>query len=322
MESIAGSLNRQLSRSHPVYKLLKPHFLHLNAINPNTMSKLFSDAYDPGPSSGSILGARHLVLKSLAIWRLDVHATLPEYLKSRQVLDETVLAGAYHARDDGLLLYNAIEAYVSKYVRLYYGSHFQYAIDKDTGNEYVRLYCAKEGSLMADNEIQSWGAEMVRSKEEGGAGILGVPNNGKFEKVEDLIRTITPIIYTCSVAHAQVNAPNFNELGAPFNYSWIMYGTPPKNKDPRTIDDVLKSIGNRFDVLLTLMNIKVGGQKPTLPLGYYGKEYIVDPPAKKILEEFQQELRDIQKTIDDRNSKREFPYEYVRPESIHNNIFI
>lgn len=40
-----------------------------------------------------------------------------------QVYDKEVLPN-FHYRDDGLLLYNAINTYVTKYVNLYYGKSY------------------------------------------------------------------------------------------------------------------------------------------------------------------------------------------------------
>ncbi|CAC5367932.1 ALOX5 [Mytilus coruscus] len=210
MEGISVAVKRQLAHSHPILKLLNPHFMYLMAINSLALGTLInSGGIIDKTSNAGIIGHFHLMKKSTEWWRLDLHGTLPEDLKSRGVLDPSILTGVYHMRDDALLLYDAIKTYVEKYVLFYYST---------------------ESSLTADYELQNWGAELVKSREEGGVGILGVPNNGKFVTTDQLTLTLTAIIYTCSVGHASVNFQQYDEYGSPFNYPYALSGDPPKDK--------------------------------------------------------------------------------------------
>lgn len=302
MEGIAVASKRNLSPSHPVSRLLNPHFLYLMAIDNLGLGVLVNPGgYFDKTSSGGINAAFFLMRKSLNVWRLDVNGTLPEDLKSRGLLDQSVLSGAFHFRDDALLLYDAIKTYVNKYISHYY---------------------AKDGSLTADYEIQKWGAELVKSRDEGGVGILGVPNNGQFVTKEQLIVTLTAIIYTCSVGHAAANFQQYDEYAAPLNYPYYMSGVPPTNKNPVTIETILKSIANRAHLLELMSITKVLSEKATQSLGDFEKQFIFDPPAVKIVEEFRAQLREVEKTIDKRNSMREHPYEWLQPSSIPNAISI
>lgn len=58
----------------------------------------------------------------------------------------------------------------------------------------------------------------------------GVPFDGKFDNPDQLIMVFTSIIYTCSVAHASTNFPQYDEYAFPPNYPASMKGMPPKNK--------------------------------------------------------------------------------------------
>ncbi|CAC5374170.1 ALOX5 [Mytilus coruscus] len=228
----------------------------------------------------------------------NIHSNIEKSLK---LSDQSVLTGAYHMRDDGLLLYDAIKSYVEKYVLLYYST---------------------EGSLDADYEIQNWGAELVKSRDDGGVGILGVPGDGNFKTTDQLILTLTTIIYTCSAGHAAANFQQYDEYGAPFNYPFHLSGNPPTDKNPVTIETILKAIAKR-DMLLETMSItKVLSDKATDSLGYFEKQFIVDPAAIQIVEEFRQKLQEVGKTIDERNQKREFPYDWLLPQAIPNAISI
>ncbi|XP_076117180.1 allene oxide synthase-lipoxygenase protein-like [Mytilus galloprovincialis] len=302
MEGISVATKRHLALQHPILKLLDPHFLYLMAIDSLALVALINDGgiIDTNSNAG-IKGHFDIMRKSMFFWKLDLHGTLPEDLKSRGVLDPSILAGAYHMRDDALLLYDAIKTYVEKYVLLYYST---------------------EGSLDADYELQNWGAELVKSRDDGGVGILGVPGNGKFKSTDQLVITLTAIIYTCSAGHAAANFPQYDEYGAPFNYPYYLSGVPPKDKSPVTKETILKTIPSR-DKLLQIMTVtKVLSEKATKSLGDFEKQFIVDPKAVKVVEEFRQSLREVGKTIESRNKKRKYPYDWLLPKSIPNAISI
>lgn len=302
MEGICVSSKRQLSQSHPVNKLLTPHFMYLMAINSLSLVTLINPGgYFDKASNVGTKAAFLLIKKSLVDWKLDVNGTLPEELRSRGVLDSLVLPEKFHFRDDALLLYDAIKTYVTKFISLYYSA---------------------EGSLKADYEIQQWGAELVKSRDEGGVGILGVPNNGVFEVIDQLVVTLTAIIYACSVGHAAANFQQYDEYGAPLNYPFSMNGTPPKDKMPVTIETILESIANREQLLEVMSITKVLSEKGTQSLGDFERNLIVDPRAVEIVQEFREELRKIGLTIDERNNKREFPYPWLHPDEIPNAISI
>ncbi|XP_063413651.1 allene oxide synthase-lipoxygenase protein-like [Mytilus trossulus] len=302
MEGISLAAKRNLAPAHPIMKLLNPHFIYLMAINSLALGILINPggAIDKISSAG-INGHFHIMKKSMAFWRLDIHGSLPEDLKRRGVFDQSVLNGAYHVRDDALLLYDVIRTYVKKYVVHYYSA---------------------ENSMTADYELQSWGAELVKSRDDGGIGILGVPNNGKFVATDQLVLALTAIIYTCSVGHAAANFQQYDEYGAPFNYPYFLSGSPPKDKSPVTIETVLGSIANRIKLLESMTITKVLSEKGTQSLGDFEKQLIVDPPAIKFVEEFRQNLREIGKTIDERNKNRKYPYDELHPSAIPNAISI
>ncbi|XP_071127742.1 allene oxide synthase-lipoxygenase protein-like [Mytilus edulis] len=302
MEGISVVTKRNLALQHPILKLLNPHFLYLMAINSLALVQLIEpEGVIDNNTNAGIKGHFHIMRKSMSSWKLDLHGTLPEDLRSRGVFDQSILNGAYHMRDDALLLYDAIKTYVEKYVMLYYST---------------------ESSLTADYELQSWGEELIKSRDDGGVGILGVPGNGKFQTTKQLVLTLTAIIYTCSVGHAAANFQQYDEYAAPFNYPYFLFGVPPKDKSPVNIETILKTIPNR-KILLTIMSItKVLSEKATESLGDFEKQFIVDPRAIEVVEEFRQTLREVGTTIDLRNKKRDYPYDWLLPKSIPNSISI
>ncbi|KAJ8298470.1 hypothetical protein KUTeg_025001 [Tegillarca granosa] len=243
--------HRNLSQSHPIFKLLAPHFLYLIAIN---------------TPSGKVLPG-------------------------------------YHFRDDALLLYNAINNYVKKYVHLYY----------DTSEK-----------ISGDWELQKWVLELTKERQEkdGGCGLKGVPGNGKFENTDQIIQTLTCIIYTCSVGHAATNFPQYDEYAFPPNYPGLVRGVPPKNKSALTETDVLKCLPDKPTTLDIMVVTKILSGKGTNNLGDFEVQYVFDPPAKKIVDEFRQDIKEISRKIKERNKERNPPYTWLDPDIVPNSISI
>ncbi|KAL3879827.1 hypothetical protein ACJMK2_032106 [Sinanodonta woodiana] len=302
MEGIALISHRNLSQSHPIFKLLAPHFLYLIAINVRALEFLVAPNgwIDKTMNAGSN-GLLEIVAKGIKQWRMDVHGTLPEDLKRRGVYNQNVLPG-YHFRDDALLLYDAIHKYASKYTRLYY----------DTPEK-----------ISADLELQSWREEMTKPREQGGCGLQGVPGeNGKFTTVDHIIQTLTCIIYTCSVGHAATNFPQYDQYAFPPNYPGLMKGKPPSSKKPLTEQDVINSLPDKPTTLDTMIVTKILSTRGTNQLGNFEVQYIFDPKAMKVVEEFQKELAEISVTIKGRNNQRKIPYPFLDPEFVPNSISI
>ena len=64
-------------------------------------------------------GMFELIGRAFKRWRLDVDGTLPNDLKARGVTDAQALPN-YHYRDDGLLVFEAMEKYVRTVVEAHY----------------------------------------------------------------------------------------------------------------------------------------------------------------------------------------------------------
>lgn len=303
MEGVCVAFHRNLSQSHPLFKLLAPHFLYLIAINTRGLELLVApNGWVDKTMNIGIKGMFDLIARGLKEWRMDIHGTLPEDLKRRGVycLNGKILPG-YYFRDDALLLYDAIKKYVTKYVNLYYDS--PETIEKDW-------------------EIQNFGRELTLSREEGGCGLLGVPFDGKFNKPEQLIMVFTCIIYTCSVAHASTNFPQYDEYAFPPNYPASMNGVPPKDKSPLTEEDILMTLPDKKTTLDVMTVTKILSDRGTKSLGDFEVQYIFDPDAKQIVQEFRAELKEISMKIKRSNEHRNPKYEWLDPEVVPNSISI
>ncbi|KAK6172858.1 hypothetical protein SNE40_016432 [Patella caerulea] len=301
MEGVTVATHRNLSQSHPVFKFLAPHFLYLIAINTRGLDLLIAEGgwVDKVMNTG-VKGMFELIKRGIDSWHLDVDGTLPEDLKRRGLDDPSVLPG-YHFRDDAILLYHAINKYASKYVALYY----------DTPEK-----------INGDWELQNWGTELALSREQGGVGLLGIPNDGTFKTNDDISKVLTCIVYTCSVSHASTNFPQYEEYAFTPNYPGMMRGEPPKSKDPVEEDRILASLPDKPTTLDIMVVTKILSGRGTKNLGDFEVQYVFDPKAMVIVDEFRLELRQISKTIKERNESRNPPYIYLDPEIVPNSISI
>lgn len=58
----------------------------------------------------------------------------------------------------------------------------------------------------------------------------GVFADGKFTNLEDLIKTVSSIIFVSSVGHAAANFAQYDEYAFPPNYPAYIRGKPPTSK--------------------------------------------------------------------------------------------
>uniref|UniRef100_A0A8W8HT92 Allene oxide synthase-lipoxygenase protein n=1 Tax=Magallana gigas TaxID=29159 RepID=A0A8W8HT92_MAGGI len=302
MEGICIASNRCLSPSHPMFKLLAPHFLYHIAVNDHSLSSLIDAGgiFDTTMAIGHA-GALELIIKGVRKWRMNVDGIYPELLKSKGVYckDGSILP-TFYQRDDMLTLYEAIHGYVTKYVNFYY----------DTSDK-----------IIGDNEIQTFGQELTKSKSDGGCGILGVPfKNGRFTSAEQLTIVFTSIIFTSTVGHSAVNTAQYDTYGFPPNYPTRLDGAPPKNKSPLTEEDIVKCVVDRETTIEVMSLAVILSEKIKNALGDFEVNYTYDPAAVKIVEEFRKELKDIGQNINQRNEKLERKFEYLHPEEIPNSV--
>ncbi|XP_060580149.1 polyunsaturated fatty acid 5-lipoxygenase-like isoform X2 [Ruditapes philippinarum] len=303
MEGIVVITHRTLSQSHPLFKLLAPHFIYLIAINTRAVNKL--------SSKGGILdqvftvetrGILELISRRRPSWRFDRDGLIPEDFKARGIDDPEVLP-RFPARDDSILIYDTIKKYVEKYVDLYYET-----------NEV----------LLADDEIQNWREEITRSVDNYGLGMQGVPggDSGKFTTKEQLVTVLTGFISIFSVGHAMANFAQYEEYSHPLNYPSLLRGTPPKDKSTRAESDVVATLPDKESHFSIMITGKILSERGTKPLGDFEVNYVFDPEAVKIVNEFRADLANISEIISKKNKTRDPPYPYLDPAEVPNAISI
>ncbi|XP_069130264.1 polyunsaturated fatty acid lipoxygenase ALOX15B-like isoform X1 [Argopecten irradians] len=301
MEGCVLATHRNLSQSHPIFKLLAPHFLYLIDINGSALTTLISpDGWVQNVTAMGIKGLFELIQRKLETWRMDVDGTLPKELESRGLLDQTVLSG-YHYRDDALALYNIINSYVTAYVALYYD-------------------CSS--SFTNDQEIQAWAQELVKPRSQGGCGLLGVPGEGSINNAADLVCILNCIIFTSSAGHAAANFAQYDEYGFPPNYPIAIKGSLPTTKAALTESCILNALPDKAMTFEIIVIAKILSSLGTNKLGDYEMKYIYDPKAERVLQRFKKELAEQSQRVKTLEKTREFSFKWLDPEIVPNAISI
>uniref|UniRef100_A0ACD5YID3 Uncharacterized protein n=1 Tax=Avena sativa TaxID=4498 RepID=A0ACD5YID3_AVESA len=308
--------NRQLSRMHPVYRLLHPHFRYTMEINALAREALVNadgiieDAFWPGKYS--------IELSSVvygATWQFNTEA-LPEDLVSRGLAmrredGELVLTiKDYPYANDGLLIWNSI---------------------KQWGYDYVNVYYRSDEDVIGDEELQAWWEE-VRTK--GHADKKDEPWWPVCDSKDNLVQILSVIMWVTSGHHAAVNFGQYHYAGYFPNRPTVVRKNIPveENQD----DEMKKFMAKPEEVLLQslpsqMQAIKVMATLDILSshspdeeyMGEYAEPaWLVEPMVKAAFEKFSGRLREVEGTIDERNNNPEnknrcgagiVPYELLKP---------
>src|SRR5690606_15770594 len=119
MEAVILATHRELSERHPLFVLLSPHFR--DTLMTNDIAK--NHLYSPGGNMDRLQSPTLEASLGLARQQIDAFRLLEsaphEDARARGV-DDLDRLPTYPARDDALLVWDAILAWVDGYVRLYY----------------------------------------------------------------------------------------------------------------------------------------------------------------------------------------------------------
>ena len=221
---------RNLPDAHPLYKLLQPHCRHTIAINSVARKNLISDGgiIDQTFSIGG-KGKEMLLQRASKVYDVQ-DANIKVNMKKRGVDDPTLLPN-YYFRDDGILIWNAIESYVTEIIGIFYKT---------------------DDDVKEDTDVQSWANDVHFH---GFPGYDGAPNGHGFpEKVEsheDLIQCCTLIMFTATAQHAAVNFGQFEVYGFAPNAPFLLRKPPPTEKGVTTFAYILESLPTIFTAALS-----------------------------------------------------------------------
>nr|XP_039267987.1 allene oxide synthase-lipoxygenase protein-like [Styela clava] len=298
MEPFAVSLFRCFPRSHPIYKLLRPHLQTVSIINAlarDTLIKKGTLANKALALEGEDL-ARH----TFKDFKMD-DLVIPKVLKERGLDDKEILPKNYY-RDDALSLWQIIEKFVSDIIK-----HF-YEHDQD---------------VLLDEEIQAFAKDMAHE----GLGWQDGNTRGLDSKIEDvdtLICLCTSIIYTSSVQHATVNFPQYETYKFVPN-SPLAMRLPPHKRGEATMSRILKSLPDvdMATITITIAYTLSSFSPDEVYLGEYPMRLFTDPEVLTFIDHYQKALKLYSDKVKERNEYAdEYAYEYLLPDRVPNSIAI
>lgn len=288
IEPIVVATRRQLHTSHPIYKLITPHFEGTMLINSLAMSSLVQDGQAVDRLVGS---ANKSNFAFLAKQRLNFSFSenyLPNRLKAKGVHDIKTLP-QYHYRDDAIQIWNATRAWVSRYVDRCYKS---------------------DADVKADFELQVWAVE-INAKN--GGRIRDFAANGGVDSKDQLIDTCTMIIFTAGPQHAAVNFPQLTDMS--FLPGGPLAGyRPAPDSTKMTKQDYLDFLPPMDIALKQWQTMHFLGSVRHTTFGDYGDAFS-DDVIKAAAGAFRTDLKRVEEDIKNKNLKR-LAYEHLLPSLI------
>ena len=278
-ETFAIVTARNLPWQHPLRGLLAPHLRSTLHQNSNAAPILVADGglFDRCFAGGD---CKHRLLEwGAREWSYD-RMILPRALASRG-LEE--LADVPY-RDDAMLLWNALEAYVRGFVGIWYDQE----------------------RLEADQELRSWIQELSDA--------LRIP---RLRTMEELIELLTGILFN-PVAHNLVNALQFDVFGFPLGSPVAVHVPVPERVEDVDRDMLLRALPRTGDTLqaaratygFTLQYDRLGHElRPPMP-----------PDSPDLVGALHEALRAAEETIVSRNLERRFPYTAALPSRVSNTV--
>jgi len=293
LDAVVLATHRQLARRHPVFILLSPHLEGTLSINESANTSLL--APEGGVEivmAGTIEASRAIAAKAASEWSLD-DAAFPRDLELRGVADADAFPN-YPYRDDGLLVWSAIEDWVASYLALYYPD---------------------DAHVQQDRELQAWVAELI-SPDYGR--IRGLGQGGRILTRDYLGQVLTTLIFTASAGHAAVNFPQCTAMTYVPNWPLASFtaprGGPLSEQDyldllpPLDVAHMQVSLGY---LLGSIYYTQLGHYPQTLVFDYFSDRRVRDPERR-----FLDRLGEAEAEIELRNQRRRAPYLHLLPSRI------
>jgi arachidonate 15-lipoxygenase len=283
LEGIAVTTGRQLHPDHPVAILLRPHLE--NVLWNNFLGKqilINPDGFMEQILSGELgAGSAEVMIRHYRQWTFS-DLMLPEELAGRGVADTANLP-VYPYRDDGLLLWDAIHAFVSTYLAVYYPTPV---------------------ALGEDHELVAWLAEL---EADDGAHVAGLPAvDGSVDTLADIL---TAIIFRSGPYHSAVNYPQGDFFGDPGQLPAAAWADPRavRQKDRADYLPPIEPGLTQAGVMFILSSIR------HKTFSDYQMSGFEDPRVWSPLADLRVRLEEIEARIIRRNLLRPVPYPYLRP---------
>jgi arachidonate 15-lipoxygenase len=308
VEPMIVAMHRQLAESHPLHKLLIPHFRFTININDDAIHSLIVPGGVVACNVGiAIESSLEMVSRAHQAWRWDEHVPARDF--ARRAVERLPV---FPFRDDTLLLWKAIHDYVDAYLRVYYRN------DQDVRD---------------DTELQGWIWELTAPQYCGFKGLGGLVATGDpqrpwaIESLDYLIEMVALILYTAGPRHASVNYAQYPLMSYVPSVGGSLYRpSPTRSTRLSTVQDCLPwyppldiaLYGATFEFLLSAVQYDTFGRYEHNPRD----PYFTDPRVQPLVADLQDALALIEIEIRRRNGTRPMPYPFQLPSQIPNSISI
>lgn len=308
IEPMVVATHRQLAETHPLFKLLIPHFRFTININDDAIHSLIVPggvvATNVGPAIEDTL---RLVAEAHQAWRWDERS--PDRLFALRGVDKLPL---FPFRDDTLLLWQAVKRWVGDYLRLYYRN------DQDVRD---------------DAELQGWIWELTAPQYCGFKGLGGLSASGdaqrpwRIDSLDYLIEMVALIVYTAGPQHASVNYAQYPLMSYMPSVAGTIYQPAPTRSTVIASEQDCLAWYPPLDVGLYTFSFEfLLAQVQYDTFGHYEHNprdpYFTDPRVQPLVADLQADLARIEAEIRKRNLSRPMPYPFQLPSQIPNSISI
>jgi len=320
IEPIAIATRRMLSELHPVHNLMEPHFkytLHINALARELLINAEGNvekSYTPGKYAFTLTSAMY------SQWRFKDQG-LPEDLLKRKLVSrnpdgslDSVLKD-YPFAQDGLLIWDAIQAWTTEYLQIYYKS---------------------DADVLSDEELMMWWND-VKYEAHGDLVKLKIADEWdvwpELAGVQDLVGILTTMIWLASAYHAAMNFPQWDYLGYFLNRPATCRRAMPTEEEliphhgDKSAADIFMDIMPKPRAVATNLSLveilATHGEDDDEPyLGTYEADRFADPEVavalanyKNRLDKAEEEIkqRNANATLKSRNGPDALPYTYLIP---------
>uniref|UniRef100_A0A3P9D9W1 Hydroperoxide isomerase ALOXE3-like n=1 Tax=Maylandia zebra TaxID=106582 RepID=A0A3P9D9W1_9CICH len=295
-EVFTVSLLRNLPMVHPLYKLLMPHTRYTLQINVLARQLLISKTgvltrYAASGGKGVIT----ILQKSLSSLTYS-SLCIPDDIAERGLKD----VPNFYYRDDGLKLWEIIFRFVKEILTSYYKT---------------------DAEVQKDSELQKWIQDIYEH------GFLSQASTGipqKFSTVDEMVKFVTMVIFTCSAQHSAVNSGQY-DFGAWMPNSPVTLQLPPPTKKGKANWFVLSFPNIQTTVhgmaVMWLLS-KQSSDSVSIFLGQYPEEHFTEEVPCQKIKDFQVELKRLSAEIKARNSVLDLPYTYLDPDVTENSVSI
>eukprot|EP00803_Ostreobium_quekettii_P004097 evm.model.scf_112.8 EVM.evm.TU.scf_112.8 scf_112:61810-67074(-) len=322
IEPIAIATRRMLSELHPVHNLMEPHFkytLHINALARNLLINADGNvekSYTPGVYAFEITSA---VYKG---WRFKDQG-LPEDLLKRKLASRNpdgsldLVLKDYPFAQDGLLIWDAIHAWTTEYLQIYYKSDADVLNDEELMNWWKDIKYEAHGDLVNP----AW---KIADEQDVWPELAGV---------QDLVGILTTMIWLASAYHAAMNFPQWDYLGYFLNRPATCRREMPTEEEliphrgDKKAQDIFMDMMPKPSAVATNLSLveilATHGEDYDEPyLGTYEADRFADPEVAVALAKYKERLdkaeeeikqRNADTTLKSRNGPDALPYTYLIP---------